>query len=62
MKKVGIPQNNTYSVDEKGRHGYQKKEVRSIVRWKEGNKRYKNRMVWTQILKDTEASKGTHTF
>ena len=38
MNKVGIPQNNTYSVDEKGRHGYQKKEVRSIVRWKEGLK------------------------
>ena len=31
------------------------------MEWQKGSKLHKNRMVWTQIFKDTEASKGTNT-
>ena len=42
-------------------NGYQKSELESIMEWQKGSKLHKNRIVWTQIFKDTEASKGTNT-
>ena len=42
-------------------NGYQKSELENIMEWQKGSKLHKNRMVWTQIFKDTEASEGTNT-